>query len=354
VTIETFPFTIGWELTLACNLSCRHCGSAAGRPRPRELTLDEGLAICDQLPALLVQEVDFTGGEPLLHPGWFALTRRLVELGIDVKLVTNGTLVDARSAERMREAGLSTVGFSVDGTAATHDALRGGDGLHRATVEAIGAARAAGLAVAALTTVSARNVDELPVLRSHLASLGVERWQLQPLFHLGRARCDPGLNLDPAVYRRLGEFLARHAETAPGEMTVEAADSFGYFGPLDRRTPEWGGCPAGRVACGITSDGRVKGCLSLPDRFTEGDLRVRDLWDIWFDPAAFAYTRGWSPAQLGAACRGCARAEQCRGGCSAMSYGWTGAFHADPWCLLAMERDGTTIDRASPAIVIFP
>ena len=59
---ESFPYVIGWELTLACNLRCRHCASSAGSPRGQELTLEESLAICDQFPALLVNEVIFTGG----------------------------------------------------------------------------------------------------------------------------------------------------------------------------------------------------------------------------------------------------------------------------------------------------
>ena len=30
------PYQVVWELTLACNMNCRHCGSRAGKPRPDE------------------------------------------------------------------------------------------------------------------------------------------------------------------------------------------------------------------------------------------------------------------------------------------------------------------------------
>ena len=63
---EGFPFIVGWELTLACNLQCSHCASSAGVARQNEMELDEALAICAQFPALLVKEVDFTGGNPCL------------------------------------------------------------------------------------------------------------------------------------------------------------------------------------------------------------------------------------------------------------------------------------------------
>ena len=91
-------------------------------------------------------------------------------------------------------------------------------------------------------------------------------------------------------------------------------------------------------ACSITSNGKVKGCLSLPDHLVEGDLRENDLWDIWFHPDAFAYTRNFSIEDLGQNCRSCPMGEQCKGGCSAMSYSYTGRFHNDPYCFYAFEQ----------------
>jgi radical SAM protein with 4Fe4S-binding SPASM domain len=104
------------------------------------------------------------------------------------------------------------------------------------------------------------------------------------------------------------------------------------------REPPWRGCPAGRLSCGITSDGKIKGCLSLPDNIVEGDLRQRDLWNIWFDSDSFVYSRQFSENKLGANCRSCDKAELCHGGCSAMSYGVTGDFHNDPYCFYRIRK----------------
>jgi radical SAM protein with 4Fe4S-binding SPASM domain len=120
---------------------------------------------------------------------------------------------------------------------------------------------------------------------------------------------------------------------------VTPADSLGYFSEVEAPGGvTWHGCPAGRISCGITSDGKVKGCLSLPDHLIEGDLREKDLWSIWFAPGAFVYTRDFTPKCLGANCRGCELGEMCRGGCSAMSFGSTGAFHNDPYCFHSLAR----------------
>ncbi|MGA9657100.1 MAG: radical SAM protein, partial [Polyangia bacterium] len=58
------PRACAWELTLGCNLRCRHCGSAAGPRRADELTLEECLRVADELGALGCQRATLTGGEP--------------------------------------------------------------------------------------------------------------------------------------------------------------------------------------------------------------------------------------------------------------------------------------------------
>jgi MoaA/NifB/PqqE/SkfB family radical SAM enzyme len=45
------PWACVWELTLACNLRCKHCGSIAGSKRQDELSLEENLRVADQLAA---------------------------------------------------------------------------------------------------------------------------------------------------------------------------------------------------------------------------------------------------------------------------------------------------------------
>ena len=58
------PRTCVWELTLACNMNCRHCGSRAGKARPDELTQPEALRLCQDLADLGVKRLTLGGGEP--------------------------------------------------------------------------------------------------------------------------------------------------------------------------------------------------------------------------------------------------------------------------------------------------
>lgn len=339
MSFESFPYIVGWELTLACNLRCRHCASAAGLPRHNELTTEEALALCDQFPALAVQEVDFTGGEPLMRRDWWRIAARVADLGITTRIVTNGLPLVARTVARIRDVGISTVGVSLDGLEATHDDIRAHPGLWRRVLAGIKRATDGGVQVGVITAVNARNLSELPALLDLLQSIGVRHWQLQPNLPLGRSGEAPDLALSDREFLELGAFFrAEHPRAQEKGFEIVPADSLGYFTELDLLEPPWRGCHAGLFTVGIMSDGKVKGCLTMPDEMIEGDLRQDDLWDIWFRDGAFAYTRQFSVDKMGANCRGCALAEQCRGGCTSMSYVCTDSVHNDPYCFLGIRN----------------
>jgi len=342
---ESFPYIIGWELTLACNLRCAHCGSSAGESRRQELTLAEALNVCDQFPDLLVQEVNFTGGEPLLSLHFATISARLRKLSIPFKLLTNGILLSRELIQRLQEAGLSGIGISLDGLAATHDVIRGKPGLFDHIRKQIQEILKANIHLTILTTCNAKNINELPELMNVLVTEGVPSWQIQPLFPLGRGIVNDWLLLSEKDYMRLGDFILESTGwAAKNGLEIMPADSCGYFTPRDQRDPTWHGCSAGLFACGITSDGHIKGCLSMPDELIEGNLRERELWDIWFDTQAFTYNRQYTSPSAGKNCKGCKFGEQCRGGCSSMSYGSTGTFHNDPLCFFRIEQLRSTHD----------
>lgn len=324
---------MGWELTLACNLRCKHCGSSAGQPRPAELTKEEALKICDQFPELLVREVDFTGGEPLLRSDWKDIALYLMDMGITTKILTNGIALDSNAVSAIKDAGVRGVGISLDGLERTHDSIRGYQGSFRHVLKGIEMVLKAGIPLTVITTANSFNIDELPALFDLLHSHGVKRWRVQPIIPFGRVEDSREMTMNEATYLQLENFVDRWVPRARIEgMELLRSDGLSYLSEDAPDDLSWRGCPAGIVSCGITSDGRVKGCLSLPDELTEGDLRKNDLWDIWFHPSSFAYTRQFSADKIGSNCKLCTKAEDCRGGCTAKSYGNTGQFHNDPYC----------------------
>jgi len=272
-----------------------------------------------------------------LFPG---VSAHLRKIDIPYKVLTNGANLSTELIRRLKDNGLAGMGISLDGLAQTHDRIRCKPGIYDHIQRYIPEILSAGIPLTIITTANAQNLAELPGLLAMLVKEGVRFWQIQPFFPLGRGKVNDWLRLSEDDYLKLGEFVNKWSGWAAERgMDILPADSYGYFGQYDKRDPAWQGCSAGLYACGITSDGKIKGCLSMPDNLVEGDLREHELWDIWFDPQAFSYNRSFTCADLGGNCSGCDLGAQCKGGCSAMSVGCTDGFHNDPMCFYRLEND---------------
>jgi radical SAM protein with 4Fe4S-binding SPASM domain len=340
------PRACVWELTLACNLRCKHCGSFAGNRRDREMTLEESLAVADQLAALGCRRVTLSGGEPTLNPDWDAIGKRLADHGIKVNLISNGWHWNESHVARAKAAGFVGAAFSLDGFEAEHDAFRQPGSFAR-VMAAIDACVAGGLPVAVNTTINKLNLRQLRGLRELAMARGVFSIQVQlatPSGNMGEHR---DLVMDPADLTWFVPELAELCRLNTRKFFMVGADDIGYYGVPEQglrddggELPFWIGCRAGCQVVGIESNGNVKGCLSLPSsmhgesRFLEGNLREKSLAEIWKAPDGFAYNRKFSEAQLTGFCRVCRYRDFCRGGCS-----WTVCCHAltggegNPFCL---------------------
>ena len=74
---KVVPNFVVWEITLACNLSCSHCGSRAGKARQKELSLEECFDIIQQLKDLGTREIALIGGEAFLRKDWLKIIERI-------------------------------------------------------------------------------------------------------------------------------------------------------------------------------------------------------------------------------------------------------------------------------------
>jgi len=340
-----------WETTLACNLACRHCGSAAGLPRQGELSTAEALDLVDQLADLGLEELTMSGGEFLVRSDWRQLLARARARGIRTLVISNGLGVSAQVAAELAAAEVASVSISIDGDPATHDALRPVRPEHGPLSDpdapatsyaqiraAIRNLQQAGVVTAAITQVSQRNLDQMEALLEALLAWGIGYWQVQLTHPMGRARVAVPA-LEPAQLPRLHDFVRQVQRE--GRIACQAADDLGWFGAeeyLLRSTRErgdrfWTGCQAGLSIIGITSDGGIKGCLSMTDALREGSLRERSLREIWEDASLFAYNRQPDRNRLAGACADCAFARICRAGCHSLAYTTTGAMAENPYCI---------------------
>jgi radical SAM protein with 4Fe4S-binding SPASM domain len=335
-----------WELTLRCNLRCLHCGATAGRTRPDELATTEALRVADELAALPAREVTLMGGELFLRPDWLAVAERLREGGVQVVIFTNGTLLTPKRVAQLQALEPRAVGTSLDGgRAAVHDGIRGLPGAFDKTLAAIEDLQAAGLRVGVITTLTRRNLYELLAIARLLAGRDV-RWQIQ-VASAGGERLDRADLLTPLEFYFAALFIARVRATYPWPvLPAIGAHDVGYCSTRlpSLRVPGqvWAGCGAGRDTLGIRSDGGIKGCLSLQDRFVVSSLRGHSLAELW-EGDTFASWR--QPVPRHGFCADCRHGERCEGGCTALAVTYSGRRGDNPMCLYRVEHGNLHASR---------
>ncbi len=326
-----------WEITLACNARCLHCGSCAGDARPDELSTAEALDAVRQLAALGCTSVTLSGGEPLVRGDWPQLAAAIVDAGMRLEMVSNGLPVAAQ-ADAIAAAGFFAVSLSVDGPAEVHDRLRGVPRAFEKLVDGARGLTARGVRIGAVTQVNRHNLNHLDAVYDLLLEYGFEGWQLQLTLAHGLGSTDGMCLLPeqlPQLERQMLDYVGR------GDLFVHAADSIGYMGRGENRIRSgtgqadrfWTGCQAGLQVVGLASDGTVRGCLSLATGHDEGNLRERTLAEIWGDPGNFSYNRGPDAGALRGACEGCALGKVCRAGCTSLAFAATGDTADNPYCL---------------------
>lgn len=183
---KAIPVTV-WNVTSRCNLKCIHCYADAGGKREGELTTEEAKAFIDDLASMKVPVLLFSGGEPLMREDVFELAEYASSKGIRCSLSTNGTLITAETAERLKEAGFSYIGVSLDGMPETNDRFRGLKGAFQKALEGLINAKEAGMLTGIRFTVTKYNLKDVPEVIDLLAQNDVPRFCLYHLVPSGRA-----------------------------------------------------------------------------------------------------------------------------------------------------------------------
>src|SRR5690349_5438557 len=131
------PVHAVWEITLACDLKCHHCGSRAGKRRSEELTTEECLDLVRQLARMGTREVTLIGGEAYLRRDWLEIIREIRNQAMDCTLQSGGLHLTESRIKSAVEAGLQALGVSIDGLEGIHDKLRGVRGSFKAAISAL-------------------------------------------------------------------------------------------------------------------------------------------------------------------------------------------------------------------------
>lgn len=388
---EFVPRLVFWELTTGCNLRCLHCRATAQElASPLDLSTPQALRVVEQVSSYAHPILVLSGGEPLFRKDLFTIAAYAADRGLLVALATNGTLITPEVAERIRASGIRRVAISFDGTDPfTHDTFRGLSGSFEAALVGLRAVQRAGVSTQINTTVTRRNVRQLPQILELARRLGVDAlhtFLLVPVgcgVNIAEADMVPageyeevlhwfydqeqrgGIELKatcaPHYYRvrkqrQVQERRAAQSELASSQSVASGADSKPRVasaspGGHPSRHPQMGavtkGCLAGSAVCFISHQGEVYPCGYLP--VIAGDLRRQSFAEVWESSPVFAALR--DPDNLGGKCGACEFRKICLG-CRARAFAATGNYlEEEPFCSYqprGYEHDTRETRRSTP------
>ncbi len=374
------PRLVFWESTAGCNLACIHCRriTVADQLLPQDLSTQESFDLVDQIAGMGRSIFVLSGGEPLFRPDIFDIARRAADAGLIVALATNGTLIDATVARKIKEAGIRRVSISFDGKdAPTHDIFRGVGAFDKA-ITGMRHLQEFGVPYQINTTVAKHNVEQMPetlALAKEIGAVALHLFLLVPvgcgveiaddqqitaaeyeevLNWMYEAEMDGGIELKatcaPHYFRivsqrqteerRNGIFRERpnsmhRQKQAGGHKPARHPggnghphQGGGHAGGPPAMNAMTKGCLAGTGVVFVSHRGEIFPCGYLP--VEAGNIRRQSFEDVWQRSPLFAELR--DPDLLGGKCGVCEFKRICSG-CRARAYGMTEDYLGEePFC----------------------
>lgn len=276
------PLYVAWQITNECNLACLHCIEESGPGKAFADELDEAqvLAILDQLLDREVPYLSFSGGEPMLHPHFFAMVQRACTGGAQLKIETNGHYLSAANCSRLKELGVKAVQVSLDGASgSTFNRMRVRGDFDR-TLDGLRNLRAAGVPIEINFSPASFNVHEIAAVVDLSYELGAYSFYTGRTMYTGNAvKAWRHLQLSDDEYDAFFDVLREKGEEYRGRMRVFFHEA-GLLEELRYRLQH----PAALLI--VLPNGLVKLINALP--FVCGDFRRQSLDEIWAN-----FRRAW-------------------------------------------------------------
>ncbi|MDW7732854.1 MAG: heme b synthase [Methanolobus sp.] len=343
------PRLIAWETTAGCNLFCRHCRGASTSERPEgELATKEAMQFIDEIAQMGKPILILSGGEPLVRDDIYELAEYATEKGLHVALATNGTLVTPEVALKLKDVGVRRISISLDGSnSRTHDDFRCMPGAFEGAMRGIDAIKKAGIGFQINTTITKRNLQEIPSILEMATEIGADALHIFLLVPTGRGKELEEEEIPPVEYERVLNWFYDQQKTAKIQLKATCAPH--YFRIMRQRAKKEGaevtvkthgyeamtkGCLGGTGFCFVSSIGEVYPCGYLPA--LAGSTKEKSFKDIWENSKVFNDLR--DVCKLKGKCGDCEYNKVC-GGCRARAYAATGDYLSEePYCIYVPEK----------------
>jgi radical SAM protein with 4Fe4S-binding SPASM domain len=314
------PVSVLLELTWWCPLGCRHCYCESPT---EELDTVEWTRVLGEVREAGAMFVTLSGGEPLARTDACDIAAAARRLGLGVRLLTSGFLLDDEAARHIAELGLLSVELSLYGARAeTHNGVTLIPSSFDRTLAAARALRALDVPVMFKVPLLAPTLPEATQILALARKLGAG-CGFDPIITArrdGRRDPDPlALRPDPdalaATLAALARDLPPSGDAASPAETLPACQSL---------------CTAGTRTARIGPDGTVYACVVY--NVPAGNVRRQPFGQIWATSPELLRLRARTTRDLAPECQACPDWQRC-GRCSAAA-------------LLEHGDDGARLDAA--------
>ncbi len=309
------PYKVDLALTYGCNNHCSHCYNEPSRYPMASLPEVSWIEVIDRLHDIGVPHLIFTGGEATLHPDLPHLVRYAESRGMITGLNTNGRRLSfAPYVEQLSSAGLNHVQITLASHHAEfHNNVMGARAFSQ-TVQGIRNAIDNGLHVITNTTLTQRNIRELPAFLDFIKGLGIRTFAMNGIIHSGGGQSNPDAlrpdKLAPILTRVRDESRARNMR-----FLWYTPTDYCQFSPIETDIGVKR-CNAGEYSMCVEPNGDVLPCQSY---YVSAGNILTDSWDdIWNSELFLSFRQRESnpeAAGLPQKCWDCSEISICGGGC---------------------------------------
>lgn len=146
-------------ITRKCNCRCPACSLWK---EEASIDADDFISNIDKLYKSGFRLIEFTGGEPLLHPGLFDMIEAAEDMGMFVQLMSNGTLINKENIKKMKDKGVKLLNISVDHYKDKISSnYRGFDNINKRVENSVDLAKKQGIFTSSTTLITKYNVKDI-------------------------------------------------------------------------------------------------------------------------------------------------------------------------------------------------
>lgn len=344
-----------WHITERCERRCAHCymydnktykSSVRGTS---DMVLDhcfkainQFVQLCKKLSSItgirFLPRFIISGGDPLLHPDFFAILKEVNKHDDFIEILGNGDKLDYDTVSKLYDCGVRKYQISLDGTKKTHDGIRGA-GSFESAINGLRLLSKVGIKTGVMSSVFKGNMSELCDLINSVAKDEADSFSFSRVASFGNAR-DLDSAIKPLEYR---DLLGRVHNLQKSLQVNNCRASFplkdhlwkpflyekGEYRvyPHFKKNKTGDGCHMGQSFMVLLSDGVVLACRRFYSPI--GKFPEQSLSNIFLYSKEMSKFRSVRSLKK---CSKCALLYYCRG-CPAVAHGYHGDWKgADPQC----------------------